>query len=143
MSDNLKITKMTLLMELIPFFIQLIGIITLLYVAFSNQFYSLSAIILSIIWLKLSRSEMPDEFGRMRMQRRLFEKLGNWLEQPTATEDYDKAQEDTLLIDGSLEEDRYKELISAAGIVNFARSTASVFLCIYLLYIASQVFIFI
>lgn len=139
MSNILKVEKISLFMELIPFLFQLMGIVVLLFVAYPDQYYSLLGIILSIIWLKFSKSELPDEYGKLRMQRRLFESIGAWFNRTTAAEEYDKIQEETLLIDGSLEEDRYRELISAAGIVNFARSAASFFLHLYILYIGFEI----
>lgn len=142
MLNSITDTKMALLSELIPFFIQLIGIITLLFVAFSNHFHSLSAAILSIIWLKVSKSELPDDFRRMRMQRLLFEKLGNWVQQPTASEDYDKAHEDIYRIDRILGNDVYQTVMVAKQRLNFARYIASIILSLYLVYISSQVFIF-
>lgn len=139
MSNILKVEKVSLFMELIPFLFQLMGIISLLFVAYPDQYYSLLGIILSILWINFSKSNLPDEYGKLRMQRRLFESIAAWFNRTTATEEYDKIQEETLLIDGSLEEDRYRELVSAAGIVNFARSTASFFLHLYVLYIGIEI----
>ena len=141
MQRSVKTTKMALLMEMVPLMVQLIGIVALLYLAYPDTLFSLASIIISFIWLKVSKNEMPDEFGRLRMQRRLFATLGDWLNQPAATDEYDKAQEDILLIDGSLEDDQYWELISAASIANMVRSTVTIFLSIYMLYSVVIIFI--
>jgi len=141
MQKNLRTTKMALVMEMVPLIVQLLGIVALLYLAYPDALFSLASIIICFIWLKLSKNEMPDEFGRLRMQRRLFAKLGDWLDQSAATDEYDKAQEDILLIEGSLEDDQYCELISAAGIANMVRSTVSILLSIYMLYSVVTIFI--
>lgn len=141
MQKNIRTTKMALVMEMVPLLVQLIGIVGLLYLAYPVPFFSLASIIICFIWLKLSKNEMPDEFGRLRMQRRLFQNLGDWLDQPAATDEYDKAQKDILLIEGSLEDEQYWELVSAAGIVNMARDAASIFLSIYMLYSVVTIFI--
>lgn len=123
---------MPLLMELIPVAIQLVGIMTFLYVSRSDYFQTLVAIVSSFIWLKVSNNKIPDEYGEMRLTRHLFGVIGDWLERVEALEEYDKAQSEFLMIEGRLEDDQYKSLITAAGVGNMVRSFAGILLTLYL-----------
>lgn len=130
---NPKISRMAILMEIAPLFVQLIGIISILFVAYHDIFHSLLAIIVSILWLKLSKNKLSDEFGQLRMQRFLFVKLGEWLNQPDSKKIYQQAQEDYLMMDGEMEDNKYVEVVTAAAIVNFLRSSAAILISIYLI----------
>jgi hypothetical protein len=61
------------------------------------------AIILSLIWLKISKNKLPDEYGGMLLNRRLFEVVGEWLNQVDPAGEYDKAQMEFLMLDDSTE----------------------------------------
>jgi hypothetical protein len=113
----------------------LTAIAAFLYVTRQEIVFTFAAIILSLIWLKVSEENWVQEIGEKRATRRLFVQLGKWLDQEDAEKVFDDAQSKYLMIDGSIESDLHKATVTAAGIANSLRGVASVLARVYLLYV--------
>lgn len=140
MSNTLKLEGTPIAMELIPVAIQLSGIAALLVAVHGNLPFSISAILISLIWLKVSRSKMTDQYGDLRLRRALFVHIGNWLNRDNPESEFDRAQSDFLMIDGSLDDDQHRAVVTAAGAANLIRSAGSVVMHVYLAYLALSFF---
>lgn len=141
MAENLKFESLPIAIELIPVMVQVTGIATFLYVTWEEIIYTFAAIFLGLIWLKVSEDKSGQEYGEKRAARHLFGKLGEWLDQENAKNVFDDAQSQFLMFDSSIEADEYKAVVTAAGIANALRGTASVLLSIYLVFVVSSVVI--
>ncbi len=135
MSDDLKLEGVPIAMELIPVAIQITGIAALLILTLGESTHSIAAIVLSLTWLKVSQSEMPEEYGKLRAARHLYGKLGGWLNQEDGESIFDVTTSKYLLIDGSIQDDQYRAVITAAGLANGIRGFASFVIHAYLLFV--------
>ena len=140
MTENVKFERMPIVLAVLPVVIQVVGISVFLYVAREDVVYTFAAIILSLVWLKVSEDKSVQEFGEKRAARHLFGKLGEWLNQEDAKNVFDDAQSKYLMFDKSIEADEYKAVTTASGIANSLRGAANVLVSIYLVYIVFTVF---
>lgn len=135
MAENVKYERLPLVLALMPVAIQAAGIAAFLYVTRQEIIFTFAAIILSLIWLKVSKENWVEDIGEKRATRHLFGQLGKWLDQEDAEKVFDDALSKYLMIDGSIESDDNKALVTAAEIANSLRGTASVLVSMYLLYV--------
>lgn len=135
MSEILKPERTPIALELVPVAMQLAGLAALLVAVRENLPYSIGSVFLGLTWLSVSRSNMTDEYGNLRLRRALFVRLGTWLNRDDPGAEFDNAQSETLLMDGNLEDDRYKAVVTAAGAANLLRGGASIALHLYLAYL--------
>ena len=113
MPDNLGFKSLPIALELIPVAVQVTGITAFLFVTRKETTYTFAAIILSLVWLKVSENKSPQEYGEKRVARHLFGKLGEWLDQKDATNIFDDTQSKYLMFEGSIEADEYRSLVTA------------------------------
>jgi hypothetical protein len=106
-----------------------------LLIAREDAIYTFAAIILSLIWLKVSRIEFSDEYGEKRVARHLFGKLGEWLDQGDAITIFDDAQSKYLGFERNIEDDDYKAIVRWASMADFLRGIASRLLHAYLVFV--------
>lgn len=122
-------------MEIIPVAIQTAVIVAFLIVTRQDFFQSFAAAILSLIWLRVNKSKMAEDFGDIRLRRRLFTLLGEWLNRDDAEEEFDAALERYQMIDSSIEDDVYREVVTAAGLADSFRGFVNILVLIYLCYL--------
>ena len=139
MVENVKFETMPIVLALLPVAIQVTGIAAFLYVTRGDIVYTFAAIILSLIWLKVSEDKSVQEYGEKRAARHLFGKLGEWLDKEDAKNIFDNTQSKYLMFDGSIEADEYKAVVTAAGIANNLRGTAYVLVSMYLVFVVFTV----
>ena len=137
--DNLSFKSLPIAMELIPVAVQVTGIAAFLFVTREETTYTFAAIILGLVWLKVSENKSPQEYGEKRAARHLFGKLGEWLDQKDAKNVFDDAQSKYLMFEGSIEADEYKAVVTAAGIANSLRGLASFLVNAYLVFVVFEV----
>ena len=135
MATNVKFEGTPIALALMPVVIQVTGIAAFLYVTRGEIIYTFAAIILSLIWLKVSEDKSVQEYGEKRAARHLFGKLGEWLDQENAENVFDDAQSKFLMFDSSIEADEYKAVVTAAGIANSLRGAAYVLVSVYLVFV--------
>ena len=135
MVENAKYDSMPIVLALMPVAIQVAGIAAFLYATRQEIIFTFAAIFLSLIWLKVSEENWVQEIGEKRASRYLFGQLGKWLDQKDAEKVFDDAQSKYLMIDGSIESDDNKAVVTAAGIANGLRTVATVLVSIYLLFV--------
>ncbi len=135
MANNLKFEGVPIVLALMPIAIQVAGIAAFLYVTRQEIVFIFAAIFLSLMWLKVSKENWVEDIGEKRATRHLFGQLGKWLDQEDAEKVFDDVLSKYLMIDGSIESDDNKALVTAAGIANSLRGTASVLVSVYLLYV--------
>jgi len=133
--ENVKFRGMPIALALLPVAIQVSGIAAFLYVTRQEIAFTFAAIFLSLIWLKVSEENWVQDIGEKRASRHLFGQIGKWLDQEDAEKIFDDAQSKYLMIDGSIESDDNKAVVTAAGIANSLRGAASVLVRVYLLYV--------
>ena len=136
MPENLELefSPMALAMELVPTAVQIIGISALLILTYGEPTHSIAAIMISLIWIKQCHSNMPEEYGKLRTTRYLFGKLAGWLNQNDGESEYDDAASKFMMFDGSIESNLYRSVITAAGLANGLRGTASFAIHVYLIF---------
>ena len=134
MANDLKFEGMPIVLALLPVVIQITGIAALLYVTQYEVKTTFAAIILSLIWLKVSEDNSVQQYGEKRAARHLFGMLGKWLNQQDAKKVFDDAQSKYLMFDTSIEADEYKAVMTAAGIANSLRGVATVLVTVYLVF---------
>lgn len=139
MAENVKFERMPIALALFPVVIQVAGITAFLYVAREQIIYTFAAIILSLIWLKVSEDKSVVDFGEKRAARHLFGKLGEWLDQKDAENVFDEAQIKYLMFDSSIESDEYSAVATASGIANTLRGAAYVVVSMYLVFVVFTV----
>ena len=139
MAENVKFEGMPIAMALLPVAIQVAGIAAFLYATRQEIIFTFAAIFLSLIWLKVSEENWVQEIGEKRATRHLFRQLGKWLDQEDAEEVFDDAQSKYLMIDGSIESDDNKALVTAAGIANSLRGAVYVVVSMYLVFVVFTV----
>jgi hypothetical protein len=140
MAENVKFETTPIVLELLPAVIQVTGIAAFLYVARQEIIYTFGAIFLSLIWLKVSEQKWVQEFGKMRVTRRLFGKMGEWLSQEDAEEVFDDALAEYLMIDRNVDSDDNIAVVTAAGLANTLRGAAYVLVSVYLVFVVFTVF---
>jgi len=136
MSENsiLEFDRNSIGLDLVPIAVQFVGIGTLLFLVYGEPALSIAAIIISSIWLKLSHSDMPQEYGELRTTRHLFGKLAGWMNQPGGADEYDHAASKFMMFDGSIEDAQYRQVVTAAGLANGLRGFASLIIHGYLIF---------
>ena len=139
MAENIKFASLPIALALLPVVIQVTGIAAFLYVTRGEIIYTFAAIILSLIWLKVSEDKSVQEYGEKRVARHLFGKLGEWLDQKNAKNVFDDAQSQFLMFESSIEADEYKAVVTAAGIANNFRGTVYVLVSVYLVFVVFTV----
>ena len=136
MPDNLKFEfePTAIANELIPALIQIIGIGALLILTYGESTHSVAAIFISLIWLKLNHSTMPEEYGKLRTTRNLFGKLASWINQHDGEREYDDAASKFMMFEGSIEDNQFRSVVNAAGLANVLRGFASFAIHVYLVF---------
>lgn len=125
-------------MELIPVAIQAASIVVFLILTRQDHFQAFAAVILSSVWLKVSESRMPEDFGNFRLTRYLFALIGNWMNRDEAAKEFDDALARYTQIDG-IENDLYMAVVTAAGLANSLRGFVSFSVFVYLTYLVATV----
>jgi hypothetical protein len=113
------------LMELAPVLIQISAVGALLALVQDDLALSLAGAILGLVWFRVTRSPLQDQYAELRLQRALFLVMGNWLGRDDAEEAFDRSSQEALQAAGSLEDDDYKTAVAAEAIANMVRSLAS------------------
>lgn len=139
MVENVKYERMPIVLALMPVAIQFAGIAAFLYVTRQEIVFTLAAIFLSQIWLKVSVQSWVQEFSEKRATRYLFGHLGKWLNQEGAETVFDDAQSEYLMIDGSIESDHNIAVVTAEGLANTLRGAAYVLINVYLVFVVFTV----
>ncbi|GGY11338.1 hypothetical protein GCM10007160_42960 [Litchfieldella qijiaojingensis] len=80
---------------------------------------------------------MAEDFGDFRVRRHLFSLIGEWMNRSDAAEEFDDALSRYLMIDGSVENDEYKAVVTAAGLANNFRGLVSFLIYVYLVYLVA------
>ena len=137
-SNSLKFNPSAIATALIPVAIQAASIVVFLILTSQDYFQAFVAVILSLMWLKMSESKMPEDFGDFRLTRHLFSLLGKWMNRNEATEEFDDALARYMMIDG-IENDEYKAVVTASGFANSFRGFVSFSLFVYLTYLVVAV----
>ena len=134
--QNMKFETVPIVMELIPAVIQAGGIAVFLTIVRDESFFTLTAIVLSLVWLKISMDNKTiQEYGEIRAMRSLFSQLGEWIGHSNSAEAFDEAYARYLMIDGSIEDDVYRVAMTATGISNGFKSLVSIAVHLYLMFV--------
>jgi hypothetical protein len=139
MSNPIKLDATAIAMELIPVLVHAAGIVAFLYLTKMDSFQTFVAVFLGLIWLKMSSNRMAEDFGAFRLQRHLFSLLGKWINQDDAEEEFDEALAKYQMITGSIENEEYLAVVTAAGIANFVREMVAFFVSCYLIYVTVNI----
>lgn len=134
----MKFDPTAIAMELIPVAIQAASIVVFLILTSQDYFQAFAAVILSLMWLKVSESKMPEDFGNFRLTRHLFSLLGKWMNQDRAPEEFDDALARYTMIDG-IENDLHKAVVTASGLANSVRGFISFSIFVYLTHLVVAV----
>ncbi|GAA0583181.1 hypothetical protein ACFQH5_17980 [Halomonas salifodinae] len=137
MPDPMKFDIAPIAMELIPAAVQAGSIVVFLVLTAKDSFQAFAAVILSLIWLTVSKNKMAEDFGEFRVRRHLFSLIGEWMNRNDAAEEFDDALSRYLMIDGSVENDEYKAVVTAAGLANNFRGLVSLLIYVYLVYLVA------
>jgi hypothetical protein len=140
MRDPMKFDATAIAMEFIPAALQVASIVVILLLTADDHFQTLTAAILSLIWLKVGKNQkIVEDFGDFRVRRHLFSVTGEWMGRDNAAAEFDGALSRYLMIDGSIENDEYKAVVTAAGLANNFRSLISLLVYGYLVYVIAIV----
>ena len=134
MSHKLNYDPLYIFIALLPLLIQIIGITAILILSHEDSLYSLFAIIISVIWLKLSDSDVNQKMRKFYAERELFIKIGEWLKQNNAAEIHDKVQE-KYGFDSAIEHNEITASETADAILFNVRLWILFLLYIYLVYV--------
>lgn len=141
-SNPLRFRATPLVLELfVPLLVQAAAILVLLLLAVGKPMETLFALIVSVVWLKLSDDKSVQEFGELRAGRRLFAQIGTWLKRDDASAQFDKVLSETLMFEHNVEHEDYMALVTAKGVANFARNAMSFLLQAYMLVTVAFYFI--
>ncbi|TVQ47149.1 MAG: hypothetical protein EA371_08805 [Gammaproteobacteria bacterium] len=121
-----------LLEFVLPTSVQTIAIAALLFLAKDSALYTLLAIILSLVWLKVTHNRAVQEAGEIRARRRLFAALGAWNAQENPEQLFDDVMAECLMI-GPIDDEDTWAMITAWGMANAVRGALSVLLQLYML----------
>lgn len=136
MRDPMKFDSTAIAMESIPAAVQVASIVVVLLLTADDSFRTFASIILSLIWLKVSKKQkMVEDFGDFRLRRHLFSLIGEWMNRSNAAEEFDGALSRYLMIDGSIENDEHKAVVTAAGLADSLRGLVSFLVYGYLVYV--------
>jgi hypothetical protein len=135
--QEIKADPISLALAAIPVTVQIGGIVILLVAVAGDATQTLFAILVSIIWLKISSSESTlVEWRWLRAGRKLYAQIGNPSGATRREEAYDQAIEETMGIESNVEDHRILTEATTQGIMGAVRSTASFALHAYLVYSA-------
>ncbi len=126
-----KVRAVPVALELAPCLLQLSAVFVFLVAARPTLLDSLGATIISLVWLSVSKSKLPDQYAEMEERKRLFTKVGEWLGQNGAGEAVERIQAEAVLHDQDGHEN-VQTAVTAAGIVGLIRGVATVALYAYL-----------
>lgn len=129
----MKYETTPILLALTPVLIQISAILILVLLNLENVTFTIFAIIISLIWLKMAHDEIPQELGELRTNRQLFMTIGEWFDQNDAGQLFDDIQSKYSLLENSVESEETKVLATASGIANVLRELISFLLQVYLL----------
>lgn len=132
-------SKIAAALELPARLIQTGAILILLVLVYGDFQYTLFAVIISLIWIKITSDELPQELGELRVKRQLFQTVGEWLGRIDGGDAFDKAYSDHLYMDEGIEAPRYDAVAKAKGIANLWTGVLSLLLQIYLLVVMVQI----
>lgn len=135
MRNPMKFELRAIAMELIAVVLQAAGIATFLFVTKEDYFQSFVAVVLGLVWLKVTNSEMTEDFADFRLRRHLFSQIGEWMNRKEATKEFDDALARYQMIEGSIENDDYKAVVTATGFANSFRRIVTFLLSCYLIYL--------
>jgi hypothetical protein len=134
-----RLDPVALSLALIPVAVQIAVIVTLLSVVEEDTVLTLTGAILGLLWLRGTERAMQDNYAELRAQRHQFVTLGSWLGRDDAEEEADRIYAETLMTDGSLENQEYKNVVVADSVAKAVQTVASVLIQLYLLVVVYQV----
>lgn len=135
MNNSMKFDSTATTLELIPAVVQINGIATFVLVTWGEIFQSFVAVMLGLIWLKVSNSnKLSEDLANFRLRRLLFSRLGEWMNQDDAASEFDYALARYQLIE-DVESDKHTALVTATAIANGIRSLVTFLLSCYLIYL--------
>lgn len=125
--------KVAVVTELLGPLLQAATTATLLTLTYSDTVLTLFAIVVSLIWLTVSKGRHADEVTVTRAARDLYIKIGEWLERDDAGEVFDTALAERMKIDQGIEHEDFDGLLLGQNIGNAARALIGYAVQIYLI----------
>jgi len=130
---NKSDSKIAATLELPGRLVQTAGIAALLIAAHGVFLHTLFALVASLVWVKVTTTELPQELGELRVRRKLFATLGEWLGRSDGGDVFDKAYAEHLYMEEGIEAPQYDTVAKAKGMANLWGGILSFVLQCYLL----------
>ena len=139
MKQKNRLDPVALSLALIPVAVQVAVIVTMLSLVHEDTALTLTGAILGLLWLRGTERAMQDNYAELRAQRHQFVTLGRWLGRDDAEEEADRIYAATLMTDGSLESQEYKNVVVADSVAKAVQTVTSVLIQLYLLVVVYEV----
>lgn len=121
------------LWEIPGFLLQIAVIVSLLVLSYGVATISLLSGIAALIWLKVTQDDAVQDFMKIRADKELFVKVGEWLDRKDAAQSFDEAYAKHLAFYNGVDSDDYMAVTYAKGTINGLRRLSSNLLLLYLL----------